>query len=83
MTHPATTVGYQTPRDKAVHRSDHVWFLKSGGGGTTYKCCLCGGITLNPPPHPTPKDWMPEDYEELTQPERDLCPFRGIYEGGH
>ena len=68
-------VGFQTPRDKSHDRSDHIWFLQSGGGGVTYKCCLCGGLTLNPPNYPTPKHWLPTEFEDLTDAERQLVPF--------
>jgi hypothetical protein len=70
---------FQTPDDKGVpHRSDHIWIKKSVDGQTLYKCCLCGGITVDPPAFPTPNDWVPAAFElPLTNDERDMCPYLG------
>ena len=72
------TTRFQVPTTKNVDRGDHVWFLKyieGGNGRTQFKCCLCGALTENPPPYPTPENWVPNEHElPLTDQERKLCP---------
>lgn len=67
--------GFQTPGSKTVDRSDHIWALIEGKRGTRFKCILCGCVTMNPPPYPTPKEWSTTEYEDLTQEERELRPY--------
>jgi hypothetical protein len=38
-----------------------------------WKCGLCGALTNVPPVYPTPVDWLPVDYEKLTEEERELA----------
>ena len=73
--HPVERVpAPQLVGDKIVHRNDHVWLL--GENGRPNKCVLCGAITrATPPYYPTSNKWQPDDYEVLTQAERDLCPY--------
>jgi hypothetical protein len=54
-------------------RKDHVW-ARWGKGG--WKCVLCGAVTRTkePPPYPTPGDFVPDLFEELTDAERAQCP---------
>lgn len=61
---------FQQPHRKRLDRKDHVWFRDGG----RWKCCLCGAVTPFPPHYPTPPDWAPSRYEELTADERGLCP---------
>jgi hypothetical protein len=67
------------PHHRDIKRSEHVWFrLVRKGLFAGYKCCVCGALTRREPPdRPTPEDWMPERYEELTPDERAMSPFRG------
>lgn len=52
-------------------RTEHVWFATGG----RFKCCLCGAVTAQPPPYPTPANWTPPAFElPLTDEERLLCP---------
>lgn len=67
----ARKVNYQRVGQVRVDRLDHVWFRLHLGG---YKCCLCGAVTNEPPPAPTPADWFPEEYWPLTDKDRTLCP---------
>ena len=69
--YPAQMLG-----DGIPHRAEHVWFrIPDGPRRGYYKCCLCGAIAVEPPPFPTPDDWMPLDYElPLTPDERRMCP---------
>lgn len=62
---------FQQPTRKQVNRADHVWYKRPDG---TYKCCLCGGVTLLPPHYPTPDDWLPERYEVVEEADRLLSP---------
>lgn len=61
---------------KVYNRADHIWTEIYGEDGLKrYLCCLCGGITANPPNYPTPADWLPElGYRRLLQSERDKAP---------
>ena len=58
------------PKDFALNpavATDHFWEKR----GKIWKCLLCGGISLQkPPPLPTPADWSPDAFEELTDEER-------------
>lgn len=65
---------FQKAGKKSLNRSDHVWMEQRGG----YKCCLCGAICVIPPDYPTPHDWMPNKYEQLTRDERDKAPLLAI-----
>lgn len=58
-------------RTKYSDRSDHIWFRKDG----KWKCALCGAITRSKPSRPTPPNWMPERYDELTPEDRSHAPF--------
>lgn len=67
-------MGYiQNPQQKRppIDRKEHVWQATKDGW---WKCVLCGAITRQPPEYPTPKGWMPERFEKLTEAERCLCP---------
>lgn len=65
---------FQTPRLKDLDRKDHIW---NRVHARRYKCLLCGAITDSVPPHyPTDKGWEPNSYEELTDKERNLIPFK-------
>lgn len=71
-TKPTARRKFQRVSDKIVDRTDHVWMATGAG----WKCVLCGGVTgRQPPPYPTPTEWIPDDHEKLAQPERDLCPY--------
>ena len=62
---------FQTPASRRpIDRTDHVWFAV----GTRFKCCLCGAVCFEPPPYPTPPNWVSTRFEELTDEERLLCP---------
>ncbi len=55
-------------------RTDHIWFRD---GKDRWKCCLCGGVYRGkkPPPFPTPKEFIPDTFELLTDEERAVAPF--------
>ncbi len=52
-------------------RNKHIWFRGLG----RWKCCLCGATTTTEPPKVEPADWMPEEYEALTDEDRARAPF--------
>jgi hypothetical protein len=63
------------PQEPPANRGDHVWHqVHLEGGRIQYKCCLCGAVTKVKPPSPTPEEWMPDRYEELTPADRAMCP---------
>ena len=62
---------YQTPQWGSIDRKDHCWYHRGGD----YKCLFCGGVTTNPPPHPTPEGWMPDRIEAVTEDERAMVPY--------
>lgn len=72
----------QMVNSPSIDRRDHVWNRIENTDPVVegvdhpphkYKCVLCGGVDVNPPPFPTPQDWLPSTVVELTQEERDLC----------
>ena len=71
---------FQTPNQiQPLNRGDHIWFHYNRRGMMVFKCCLCGGLTKNPPGYPTAAssvaNWTPElGYERLTEEERSLAP---------
>lgn len=66
---------YQKAFDSKLNRADHVWVGPDAEGRR--KCCLCGAMTVSPPPCPTPADWLPElGYALLTEVERAACPMK-------
>ena len=68
------TADFQRVGDHRLDRKDHVWTTLTLEAGPMYKCVLCGALTLRPPPYPTPADWLPGRYRELTQADRESCP---------
>jgi len=64
---------FQTPKTIRPNRSDHVWIIHNGS--YKYKCCLCGALTDQPPPYPTPPEWLPHKCEPLTDEERAMSPY--------
>lgn len=73
---PVVVHQFQTPDRESIDRTDHVWIELTGGPHCgKYKCCLCGGITKEPPRFPTPSRWLPPEWEPLTDEERELCPY--------
>lgn len=62
---------FQEPHHANLSRSDHIWLLVDEDLPTMrFKCCTCGAVTNAPPPFPTPPNWMPRRYEELTSDDR-------------
>lgn len=68
--------GFQsTKQDRnKLDRKDHIWFQTLNAD---WKCCLCGAIAAKPPLYPTNAKWFPSKYEELTDAERSMVPYKG------
>lgn len=70
---------FQTVDNKHPDRTDHVWMKCDGADPPKtryYRCVLCGAVTDDPPDYPTPKEWTPKFYDEITAKDRELCPPR-------
>lgn len=68
-------MGFQTERTKRPNRREHIWKRQ---GRKRWKCLLCGAVVCDrlPPDTPTPKDFHPDSYEELTDHERELVAYQ-------